>query len=74
MAYFSTQYRHLFKKRHPKFIYIVRVDPKTAKTDGNWSRVDSLSVIARVPFEKVWQYVESTIKERTAPGESGEVH
>lgn len=73
MAYFSTQYRHLFKKRHPKFIYIVRVDPDTIKTDGNWSRVDSLSVVARVPFETVVQYVESTIKEKTSPRESGEV-
>lgn len=73
MAYFSTQYRHLFKKRHPKFIYIVRVDPKTVKSDGNWSRSDSLSVITRVPFEKVMNYVESTVKERTSSDGTEEV-
>jgi hypothetical protein len=66
MAYYSSQYRHLFKKRHPKFIYIVRTDPTTHKTDGNWSRAASLSVVARVPFEEVYKYVEETSKEISA--------
>lgn len=66
MAYYSSQYRHLFKKRHPKFIYIVRTDPTTHKTDGNWSRAASLSVVARVPFEDVFKYVENTAKEISA--------
>jgi len=63
MAYYSTQYRHLFKKRNPNFIYIVRTDPSYHKTDGNWSRADSLSVIMRVPFEEVYQSVEKDAKE-----------
>lgn len=66
MAYYSSQYRHLFKKRHPKFIYVIRTDPSTHKTDGNWSRAASLSVVARVPFEEVFKYVEETAKEISA--------
>jgi len=69
-AYYSSHYRHLYspkdhqlyvKKQHPKFIYIVRTEP-THKTDGNWSRASRLSVIARVPYSDVVNYVESTTK------------
>ena len=60
MAYYSTKYRHLFKKKGPKFVYIVRTEPQTHKTDGNWSRAGKLSVVTRVPFEEVFEYVEKT--------------
>lgn len=69
-AYYSSHYRHLYspkdhqlyvKKAHPKFIYIVRTEP-THKTDGNWSRASRLSIIARVPYADVVNYVESTTK------------
>ena len=62
-AYYSTKYRHLFKKKDPKFIYIVRTDPSTHKTDGNWSRAGSLSVVAKVPFPDVVNYVENTVQD-----------
>ncbi len=64
MAYYSTQYRHLFKKRHPKYIYAVRTSfsDDSHKTDGNWHRADSLSVIMKVPFQEVIDYVESTVR------------
>ena len=64
MAYYSTQYRHLFKKRHPKWIYAIRTsfNDDTHKTDGNWHRADTLSVIMKVPFQEVIDYVESTVK------------
>jgi len=64
MAYYSDKYRHLFKKKHPKFIYIVRTD-LAHRTDGNWSRAPSLSIITRVPFEEVYSYVENQLR-RTA--------
>jgi hypothetical protein len=69
-AYYSSHYRHLYspkdhqlyvKKQHPQFIYIVRTEP-THKTDGNWSRASRLSIIARVPYQDVVSYVESTTK------------
>lgn len=63
MAYYSKKYRHLFKKKNPQFIYIVRTEPETHKTDGNWSRASELSVVGRVPFEKVFSYVERESKE-----------
>lgn len=62
-AYYSTKYRHLFKKKDPKFIYIVRTDPETHRTDGNWSRAGILSIVARVPFSDVVEYVESTARD-----------
>ncbi len=62
-AYYSTKYRHLFKKRDPKFIYIVGTDPHTHGTDGNWSRAGMLSIVARVPFSDVVEYVENTARD-----------
>lgn len=66
MAYYSSKYRHLFKKKNPRFVYLIRSDQMNHKTDGNWSRGASLSVIARVPFEKVTSYVENTANEKAA--------
>lgn len=60
MAYYSTKYRHLFKKKSPEHIYIVRTDAATHKTDGNWSRGAELSIVAKIPFEDVFEYVEKT--------------
>lgn len=62
-AYYSTKYRHLFKKKDPKFIYIVRTDADTHRTDGNWSRAGKLSVVTRVPFASVVEYVENTVRD-----------
>lgn len=66
MAYYSSHYRHLYKKKHPKFIYAVRssLGDGSHKTDGNWNRADSLSVIMKVPFDEVVNYVESTAREK----------
>ncbi len=60
MAYYSRHYRHLFKKKGPKFVYIVRTEPGSHKTDGNWSRASELSIVAAVPFEDVFHFVERT--------------
>lgn len=62
MAYYSNKYRHLFKKKGPKFIYVVRAE-KGHRSDGNWNRAPSLSVVMRLPFEQVVQYVDATVKE-----------
>jgi hypothetical protein len=62
MAYYSTQYRHLFKKKDPRFIYAVRTTASD-RTDGNWYRAPSLSVIMRIPFAEVHGYVESVSRD-----------
>lgn len=62
MAYYSNKYRHLFKAKGPRFIYVVRSD-KNDRTDGNWSRAPSLSVIMRLPFAEVHQFVERSARE-----------
>lgn len=66
MAYYSSQYRHLYKKANSKFIYIVRTAPDY-KTDKNWSRADSLSVVMRVPLKDTINFVESSIRNRKTP-------
>lgn len=73
MAYYSTQYRHLFKKRHPKYIYAVRTsfNDNSHKSDGNWHRADTLSVIMKVPFQEVVNYVESTVRKEERLGDEG---
>lgn len=71
-AYYSLKYRHLYKKKNPRFIYVVRADPETHKTDGNWWRGSELSVVAQVPFDQVVDYVESTYKEKAAPASDAE--
>ena len=60
MAYYSKKYRHLFKKKNPQFVYIVRTEPDTHKSDGNWSRATELSIVTSVPFKDVFEYVEKT--------------
>lgn len=67
MAYYSTQYRHLFKKTGSRFIYVVRTEATNEKTDGTWSRQDSLSVIMRIPLQEAVSFVESTAKKEKAP-------
>lgn len=62
-AYYSTKYHHLFKRKDPKFIYVVRTDPDTHRTDGNWSRAGILSIVTRVPFKDVVDYVENTTRD-----------
>jgi hypothetical protein len=71
MAYYSKKYRHLFKKKSPQYVYIVRTEPHTHKTDGNWSRASELSIVARVPFKDVFDYVEKT--SRAVQKENGTV-
>lgn len=63
MAYYSTKYRHIFRKKNPRFIYIVRTDPSTHKGDGVWSRAGSLSVVGAVPFSEVNEYMRETLEE-----------
>lgn len=62
MAYYSKQYKHIFKQRNPQFIYVIRA-LEGERTDGSWYRAPSLSVIARLPFEEVNNFVEDEARE-----------
>ena len=59
-AYYSSKFKHLYKAKGDGFIYVVRTHPEN-KTDGNWSRASLLSVIMRVPFREVYDYVTETV-------------
>lgn len=66
-AYYSTRYSHLYKYKDPQYIYIVRVDPETHRTDGNWSRAGRLSIVMRLPYDDVVRYVESMSDTMVSP-------
>jgi hypothetical protein len=63
MAYYSKQYRHLYKKDGVNYIYVVRASPED-KTDDNWYRNSSLSIIARLDLREALQYVEAYARQR----------
>ncbi|MEK7462224.1 MAG: hypothetical protein AAB618_01505 [Patescibacteria group bacterium] len=63
MAYYSKQYRHLYKKDKVNYIYVVRASPED-KTDDNWYRNSSLSIIARLDLREALQYVETYARQR----------
>lgn len=65
-AYYSTEYRHLYKKSNSRFIYVIRTEPESHRTDGNWSRGGKLSIVTKVPISDAVDYVEETFKKKTA--------
>lgn len=50
MAFYSKQYRHLYGKKGYHYVYIVRSLPDH-RTDGNWFRAPSLSIISELKTE-----------------------
>lgn len=68
MAYYSKQYRHLYKKDGVKYIYVVRASPDD-KTDNNWYRNNSLSIITKLDFYKATQYVEGLARQNNDPAD-----
>jgi len=70
-AYYSSRFRHLYKAKEVGYIYAIRTHPED-RTDGNWSRASSLSVIMRVPFKEVYDYVTQTVREVETKKHQGE--
>ena len=71
MAYYSLDYKNLFRKKRGEYLYVVRAEtgPKsTHKLDNtnNWGRADKLSIIAALPLkeldEKVLKISEQRLK------------
>lgn len=63
MAYYSLDYKNLFRKNRGKFLYVVRaeLDPNgTHKRDNtnNWGRASSLSIIEQLSLEEIDRMVE----------------
>ena len=70
MAYYSVQYRHLFKKMGSKYIYIVRASPQDkSDEDKNWFRNDTLSIITRLKLHEVINYVETNARQEKSPAD-----
>lgn len=68
MAYYSKQYHHLYKKKGVKYIYVVRASPED-KTDDNWYRNSSLSVITKLSFHEATQYIEQLARQKDGPAD-----
>jgi len=72
MAYYSTSYKTLYRKKAPKYLYIVRTLADTSRTDGNWSRGPGLSIVAMMPIEYVDETVSTKVKEKLESAENTE--
>lgn len=69
-AYYSRHYRHLFRQKDPEYIYVVRTEAGTHKTDGNWGRASGLAIVASVPYAEVVTYVEDEARKFPAKKKS----
>lgn len=58
MAYYSFDYKHLYRTKNPKYLYLIESLPKH-RTDGSeWGRAPALSVIDYIKIEDVDREVE----------------
>ncbi len=63
MAYYSLDYKNLFRKRRGEYLYVVRAETgpqSTHKKDNtnNWGRANSLSIITSLPLQRLDEKVE----------------
>ena len=73
-AYYATSYKTLYRSKHSlKFLYIVRALRDNTKTDGNWSRSNSLSIIEEVPLDRIDKWVADAV-ENTRKTKKNEHH
>lgn len=68
MAYYSLDYEHVFRMRHPKYIYVVRAETSEESShkkdqSNNWGRASSLSVVDRFDIREVDGIVEKMVSE-----------
>lgn len=68
MAYYSFDYANLYRKKNPKFLYIVsaQINEKTGHKrdeDGSWGRAPSLSVIEKLDIKQVDALVDKLVSE-----------
>ena len=62
-AYYSFDYRHLYRAKNPKYLYLI-ASLSSDKTDGvEWGRASSLSIIDYVKIEDVDREVEEQYQE-----------
>jgi len=70
-AYYSLDYLHLYRKKHARYLYLVRGETghDTAHrqdNDGGWGRATHLSIIARLDLREVDQYIEDHLKQKNS--------
>ncbi|MBP9750043.1 MAG: hypothetical protein KBD21_04925 [Candidatus Pacebacteria bacterium] len=68
MAYYSMDLGHLYRKKNPNYIYLVRADVggdsgHRRDNDGAWGRAPKLDVITRIDFKEALCAVEDAVTE-----------
>ena len=66
MAYYSLDYKNLFRKNRGDFLYIIRAEAgknSSHKKDNsnNWGRANALSIVSAVNLGEIYQKVENMI-------------
>jgi hypothetical protein len=69
MAYYSLDYKNLFRKNRGQYIYVVRAETGTDSThkrdtSNNWGRANKLSVITSLSSKEVDEKIEKLEKEK----------
>jgi hypothetical protein len=67
MAYYSSNYKNLYREKNPKFLYLVAGSKNPAsghKTDGlSWGRAPGLNIIAELDLHQVEEKLKKMLKE-----------
>ncbi len=79
MAYYSLDYKNLYRKKRGSHLYIVRAETGSATdhkrdTSNNWGRTSTLSIIAEFPIAEIDEEVgkvEQELKNRQASVQGG---
>ncbi len=66
MAYYSFDLANLYRKKNPKYIYLVRADTGADTShrqdgDGAWGRAPKLDIIAKLDFNETMEEVEQRL-------------
>ena len=74
MAYYSYDYKHLYRVKNPKYIYIICIEENSKsghRKDGNnqWGRAPKLSVIAKVDCKDVVTKINELVDEDIKNGQ-----
>lgn len=67
MAYYSLDYKNLFRKKRGEYLYVIRAETGTNSThkrdtSNNWSRANKLAIITSLPLVELDEKVESVTK------------
>ncbi len=68
MAYYSFDLKNLYRKKNPKYLYLIRADVSeetSHRQDGNldWGRAPKLDVLTKVDYQDAMKRVEKRVED-----------